>query len=124
MITVYRIRYYKDKNGNSDIYDYIQSLRKGKDKDSRINLQKIQDYIKFLKIDGKQAGEPYVKPLDGEIWELRPLRNRILFAAWDGKSFILLHHFLKQTQKTPPREIKQAKRNLVDIRERGIDDEE
>ena len=121
---MYRIRYYKDKNGNSDIYDYIQSLRKGKDKDSRINLQKIQDYIKFLKIDGKQAGEPYVKPLDGEIWELRPLRNRILFAAWDGKSFILLHHFLKQTQKTPPREIKQAKRNLVDIRERGIDDEE
>ena len=124
MLTVYRIRYYKDKNGNSDIKDYIQSLRKGKDKDSRINLQKIQDYIKFLKIEGKQAGEPYVKPLDGEIWELRPLRNRILFAAWDGKSFILLHHFLKRTQKTPPREIKQAKRNLADIRERGFDDEE
>ena len=124
MLTVYRIRYYKDKNGNSTIKDYIQSLRKGKDKDSRIKLHKIQDYIKFLKIEGKQVGEPYVKHLDGEIWELRPLRNRILFAAWDGKCFILLHHFLKQTQKTPTREIKQAMRNLADIRERELGNEE
>ncbi len=31
---------------------------------------------------GTAAGEPYVKHLDGEIWELRPLRDRILF--WHG----------------------------------------
>ena len=121
---MYRIRYYKDKNGNSDIKDYIEGLRNSKNKDSRIRLQKIQDYMKFLKIEGKQAGEPYVKHLDGEIWELRPLRDRILFAAWDGKQFILLHHFFKRTRKTPPREIKQAKRNMADIRERGLNDEE
>ena len=27
-------------------------------------------------------GEPFIKHLEGEIWELRPLRDRILFAAW------------------------------------------
>ncbi|MBR3186480.1 MAG: type II toxin-antitoxin system RelE/ParE family toxin [Lachnospiraceae bacterium] len=42
---------------------------------------------------------------NGEIWELRPLRNRILFAAWVNDSFVLLSHFMKKTQKTPKREI-------------------
>ncbi len=70
---------------------------------------------------GTRAGVPYVKHLDGDIWELRPLRDRILFAAWDGKSFILLHQFMKQTQKTPSREIEAAKRNLASYRERSKD---
>ena len=76
-----------------------------------------------MRKEGKQAGEPYIKPLADEIWELRPIKDRILFAAWDGKGFILLHHFVKKTQKTPPREIEQAKRNLADIKERGLDNE-
>ncbi|MCQ4765655.1 type II toxin-antitoxin system RelE/ParE family toxin [Cloacibacillus evryensis] len=31
----------------------------------------------------------------------------------------MLHHFIKKTQKTPRREIEQAKRNLADYRERS-----
>jgi uncharacterized protein HI_0660 len=61
--------------------------------------------------------------LEDEIWELRPLRNRILFVAWHDGSFVLLHHFIKKTQKTPAREIQQAKRELADLKERGIYDE-
>ena len=80
-------------------------------------------YIDYLRNKGKQIREPYAKHLDSEIWELRPIRDRILFAAWEGQSFILLHHFIKKTQKTPQSEIDQAKRNLADMRERGIDNE-
>ncbi|MDR2179944.1 MAG: type II toxin-antitoxin system RelE/ParE family toxin [Synergistaceae bacterium] len=29
--------------------------------------------------------------------------------------FVLLHHFIKKTQKTPVKEIDQAKRNLKDF---------
>ncbi|MCL2053130.1 MAG: type II toxin-antitoxin system RelE/ParE family toxin [Oscillospiraceae bacterium] len=111
--------FYKDKQGNEPVLKYIQKLASRKDKDSRIRLNKIYDYLDFLEQVGKAAGEPYVKHLDGEIWELRPLKDRILFAAWDGAKIILLHHFIKKTMKTPPREIKQAKRNLADYRERG-----
>lgn len=89
-------------------------------KDSRIKLHKIQDYIKALRAYGTLAGEPYIKHLDGEIWELRPIRDRIFFAAYIGNRFVLLHHFTKKTQKTPPREIEQAKRELDDVKERGI----
>lgn len=121
---MYQIYFYKDKNGQEPVKEYINRLAASNNKDSRIKLTKIRDYLKILSEHGTRAGEPYIKHLDGDIWELRPIRDRILFAAWDGKSFVLLHHFMKQTQKTPPREIAAAKRNLADHRERSNDDTE
>jgi len=120
---MHRIVFYKDRNGKSPLMDYIQKLDAKHDKDSRIKINKIYDYIDYIRDAGQAAGEPYVKHLDGDIWELRPLRDRILFAAWDGESFILLHHFMKKTVKAPPREIKKAKQNLADYRERSKGDE-
>ena len=87
---------------------------------SRIKLNKIRDYVKALSKYGLQLGEPYIKHLDGDIWELRPLRDRILFVAWQEDGFVLLHQFMKQTQKTPRREIEKAKRELADLIERGV----
>jgi phage-related protein len=80
--------------------------------------KKIQEYIRVLREYGKSAGEPYIKHLDGEIWELRPMRERVLFAAWLNDGFILLHHFTKKTQKTPQAEIEKAKQELADFNER------
>ena len=104
--------------------DYLQTLTSKSDKNSRIKANKILEHIEYLKKYGHHAREPYAKHLDGDIWELRPIRDRILFAAWDGRRFILLHHFVKKTRKTPPKEIEQAKRNLTDFRERSKDDEQ
>ena len=50
-----------------------------------------------------------------EMWELRPTNDRIFFFAIEDGVFIMLHHFTKKTQKTPPREIEQAKRNMEDF---------
>ena len=118
------IYFYKDRNGNEPVKEYLAELAAQKDKDSRIKLNKIRDYMKTLSVYGTQAGEPYIKHLDGEIWELRPLRDRILFVAWVNGSYVLLHQFMKKTQKTPAREIEKAKRELADIVERGIDYEQ
>lgn len=46
------------------------------------------------------------------------MRDRILFAAWVGDSFVLLHTFMKETQKTPPAEIEKAENELADFKER------
>ena len=119
---MYDIRFYKDKNGNQPVADYLRELRKKHDKDSRIKLNKIMDYINVLKEHGKQCGEPYIKHLQGEIWELRPQRNRVLFVAWVDKGFngfVLLHHFVKKTQKTPASEIDKAMREYSEIKENG-----
>ena len=115
------IYFYKDRNGHEPVKEYLQELAKKKDKDSRIKSDKINDYIEALKQYGKQLGEPYIKHLDGDIWELRPLRDRILFVAWHEGGFVLLHQFMKKTQKTPAREIEQAKRELADLIERKIE---
>jgi len=120
---MYTLHFFKDRRGHRPVADYFKKLAMKTDKDSRIKFEKINDYLQALQEDGVQIGEPYIKHLKDEIWELRPLRDRILFAAWDGRSFILLHHFVKKTRKTPTQEIKQAMRNLIDMRERGIADE-
>lgn len=112
---MYEVNFYKDKDGKEPVAEYIISLSKKNDKNSRIKLNKILDYINILKEHGKSAGVPYMKHIEGEYGELRPLRDRIFFVAWNGDSFILLHHFMKKTQKTPKREIEQAKKEYTDL---------
>ncbi|PWL49980.1 MAG: addiction module toxin RelE [Clostridiales bacterium] len=86
-------------------------------KHARINKEKILTYIRALESYGTRIGAPVIKHIDGDIWELRPLDNRILFFYWKDDTFVLLHHFIKKTQKTPLRDIEQAKRNLADFLE-------
>jgi phage-related protein len=116
---MHEIVFYEDKNGISPVYDYIKSFESRTDKDNKMNLKKIREYIMILSIHGKSAGEPFIKHIEDDIWEIRPIKNRIFFASWTNNSFILLHYFKKKTRKTPSNEIKQAKRNLKEIRERS-----
>lgn len=115
---MYQIIFYVDRQGKSSLLNYIAELEASNSKDSRIKLTKIREYVKALSLNGTYLPEKYVKHLDGEIWELRPIRDRILFAGWMDGAFVLLHSFEKKTQKTPKREIEQAKRELDDFRAR------
>ncbi|MBR1647449.1 MAG: type II toxin-antitoxin system RelE/ParE family toxin [Selenomonadaceae bacterium] len=115
---MYEIVFYEDRKGNSPVRDYTNKLALGNDKNSRIKFRQIKRHIQFLTNCGTRIGEPVVKHVRGEIWELRPLRDRILFAAWVGDSFVLLHQFLKDTQKTPVAEIEKAENELADFKER------
>jgi phage-related protein len=116
---MYEVIFYRDKHGKEPVNEYLEDLAQQNGKDSRIKLNKINDYIEALKVYGTTVGEPYMKHLEGKIWELRPIRDRILFAAWTRDSFVLLHHFVKKTEKTPKREIERAKRNLADFMRRN-----
>lgn len=119
---MYQVIFYQDKNGKSEVLDYMEKLRsKRNNKDARVKINKITAYINQLEKHGLSIGEPYIKHLDSDIWELRPLRDRILFAYWDNNKFILLSQFIKRTQKTPQREIEKAKR-LLDDYKRGRSD--
>ena len=119
--SLYEVEFYYDKSGKSQIVDFLDELQaKSKtSKADRINREKILAYIGALARFGTRIGKPYVKHIDGEIWELRPLGNRIFFFYWKDNKFVLLHHFIKKTQKTPPKEIAKAKSNLKDFMEIG-----
>lgn len=115
---MYDILFYSDRRGKAPVEEYIHKLEASKSKDSRINLNKILDYIDALAENGTDLPDKYCKHLQRDIWELRPIDNRILFAGWVDNAFVLLHHFVKKTQKTPQREIDKAQRELDDFRER------
>ena len=117
---MYKVITYNDRAGNDEIKNYLYELaQKQNTKDARIKLNKIMEYIKQLETFGIAAGKPAINHITGtDLWELRPIRDRIFFAYWKDDIFILLHHFVKKTQKTPIKEIEQAQRNLKDFIER------
>ena len=104
---LYKIYFYKNSNGEQPVLEYLNKLKKQNSKTCRLNLNKIQDYIQVLAMNGKS------------------LKNRIFFVSFTNGRFVLLHHFLKKTQKTPKREIDKAKREYQEIIDNGgIEDEE
>lgn len=111
---MFEVIIFKNKNGESSVLEKIEELKNkaSADKSARIELSKIFEYISILERCGTRAGEKYTKHIEGDIWELRPLNNRIFFISWINKKIVLLHCFRKKTQKTPKKEIEQAKRNL------------
>ena len=115
---MYNIVFYEDKKGRAPVRDYTNALALKNDKNSKIKRDKIAYNVNVLENYGTRANKKFVKHIRGEIWELRPMRDRILFAAWIGNSFVLLHTFQKDTQKTPDEEIEKAERELADFKER------
>lgn len=114
---MFEIVFYSGEKGESDIEKWVKMLirESSRSKDSRMNLKKLYFHLDLLREYGTRAGEPYVKHLEDDIWELRPIDNRVLFFYWKKDTFVLLHYFRKKTQKTPKREIEQAKRNRDDF---------
>ena len=61
------------------------------------------------------VGEPIVKLLKMIFGNLRPLNNRIFFFYFKDNKFILLHYFIKKTNKTPKKEIEEARNRMNDF---------
>lgn len=113
------VLFYVDNKGTSPVLQYIHALQEDKSKQGKVRLNKIFDYIQALQVYGAEKfNSNYVKYLDGPIWEIRPKRDRILFAKTiDGKN-ILPHCFYKTTQKTPRSEIEKAYKEFRHYEER------
>lgn len=117
---MFEIVFYHRKNQKSEIEEYLDQLsqKSKKDKTNRILKTKILTYLNALSEYGTRLGSPKVKYIEDEIWELRPLNNRIFFFMWKGDKIILLHHYIKKTKKMPRREFEKAMSNRKDFLER------
>jgi phage-related protein len=118
---MFEVDFYEDRHGKQPVKEVLIELRDkaATSKDARIQYQKILLHIRALETYGTRIGEPQVRHIDGSLWELRPLAHRILFFYWRENKFILLHHFIKKTQKTPSKEIEQAKQHMKDYMKRN-----
>lgn len=109
---MYNILFYENAVGKTPLWDYMESLRVkiSTDKSARIIFKQFSLYIQLLADNGFNLPDSIAKHLEDDIWELRPGKYRILFFfSHSDNAFILLHHFRKKTQKTPSRELTQAK---------------
>ncbi len=108
---IHNIIFYENENGQSDIWDFLETLRlkSSTNKDARIQYKQATLYIELLQNNGTNLPENITKHIEDNIWELRPGNNRIFYFFCDNNGFVLLHSFRKKTQKTPRREINKAK---------------
>jgi len=108
---LYTVEFYEKSNGNSELWDFIEDLRikSSSNKDARIQYKQVILYIQLLQDNGTNLPQNVAKHLVENIWELRPGNNRVLYFYFENNTFVLLHQFRKKTQKTPIREIEQAK---------------
>lgn len=120
---MFTLEFYEDERGEKPVWNYIMELRKkaDTDKNCRVHLAKIVAYLNMLEQYGTRMGSPHTKFIRGSdgIWELRPLDNRIFYAYVSDSKFVILHYFVKKSQKTPRTEIEQAERNLKSYRRRS-----
>lgn len=110
------VEHYRDNDGNEPTADFINSLP---DK----TKARVLRIIKLLKEYGVLLKEPYTKQIKGKIRELR-IKDaqgniRVLYFTYTGQRFILLHGFVKKTDKTPSRDIEIAEKRMKDFIQRG-----
>lgn len=69
---------------------------------------------------GPNLGEPHSKAFGGGLFELRLKGTegiaRVFYCALMGRRILMLHSFIKKTQKTPPRERRVAETRLKEIK--------
>jgi len=86
--------------------------------DTRASFERIVNLIQTYGLE--RVREPYVRHLEGPIWEMRLKgRDGIARAAYvtaSGRRVVVVHVFGKKTQRTPRREIEAALRKAKDVR--------
>ena len=111
----FEVIFYEKENGDCPVEEFINSL------DVKMRA-KMVGLLELLEEKGNQLREPYSKPIDDGIFEIRckvgnNITRVLYFFYYEGK-IILTNGFEKKTQKTPPEEIKLAKERRADFKER------
>lgn len=67
----------------------------------------------------EQLREPHVKHLEGKLWELRAKASediaRGIYVTMKGRRVIVLHVFVKKSQKTPHRALAIARQRMSEV---------
>ena len=69
---------------------------------------------------GSNLGMPHTRAMSDGLFELRIKGRegigRVFYCTLVGKRIVMLHGFVKKSQKTPSKELKIAKRRLAEIK--------
>lgn len=107
------LEFYADAADRSPVLEFIDSLPPGEQASVVRLLELLQEF-------GLQLPVNYARAIIGhrKLWELRASNNRVLYFAFSGRTFVILHGFRKRGQKTPEKEIAVAERRMAEFLER------
>ena len=108
-----KVNFYRAESGTEPVRVWLQSLPKN---DKKI----IGKDIKTVQFSWP-LGLPLIRKIEANLWEVRSnLENkiaRVLFTVVDDH-MILLHGFIKKSQKIPKDDIHLAKKRYLNLRSR------
>ena len=103
----------------------IEFHHKGKEEIEALSLKmraKLEHILNLLQDYGPlYVRESYVKHLQDQLWEIR-LKDkdgvaRIIYILANKKRIVLLHAFIKKTQKTPKEAFKIALKRMSEVKD-------
>ena len=105
-----QVFFYKSISGKEPVREWLKNLKKD---DRRI----IGTDIKTVQF-GWPLGMPLIKKIDKNIWEIRSNLDdriaRVIFTICED-SIMLLHGFIKKTQKIPASDLSMAKKRAANL---------
>lgn len=104
---VLQVRFFKSDNGKEPVREWIKSL-------PAIDRRTIGEDMKTVQL-GWPLGMPLVRKMQPNLWEVRiSLSNGIarVFFTVSNEWMILLHGFIKKSDKTPKSELSTAQQRL------------
>lgn len=105
------VRFYLSQLGKEPVRKWLLKLTK-------LDRALIGEDIKTVEF-GWPIGMPVVRKLDSDLWEVRSNLSggriaRVIFTV-SKSTMVLLHGFIKKTQKTPKPDIELAKKRRNDV---------
>lgn len=106
-----KVIYYTTAKGENPVSDFLDSLKEKQQ-------SKILRIIEAIETYGLTSVIPHLKKLSGTpFWEIRILGKdniRVLYVLIENQDILLLHGFVKKTQKTPVGEINTVLKRFQD----------
>jgi phage-related protein len=105
------VRFYRTAAGREPVLDWLRSL----DKEDRRKIGTDLMRVQF----GWPIGMPLVRSLGEGLWEVRsdlPSRQTArLLLCFHQEVIVVLHGFIKKTQKTPAADLEIAQRRMKEV---------
>lgn len=107
---VLKVRFFRTEAGNEPVREWLAGI-------PRDHKRMIGTEIKTVQI-GWPIGMPVVRKLEKGLWEVRvnlvDTIARVLFTV-DGSVMVLLHGFIKKSQKTPASDLETARQRKATL---------
>lgn len=105
------VRFYRNANGREPVLEWLRRLDRPDRQKIGLDLMRVQF--------GWPIGMPLVRGMGGGLWEVRSTlpsqRIARLMLCFEAETLIVLHGFIKKTQKTPAADLELARKRYKEV---------